>query len=120
MIAVWVFHAVVPQYDGIPRWLFVLVYLPALGLEILPLILLIDVVTVMKGFYPKRTFVVQAVLLVVSWCFCLQLLRQSPPPPPKSGITVEGILLYQPANPPCMKRDASQGRFTRLRLWKVS
>jgi hypothetical protein len=70
IIAIWIFHAAVPQYDGIPWWLFIFVNLPALGLEILPLILLIEVVNVMKGVYRKRRFVVQVALLAVAWCFC--------------------------------------------------
>jgi len=63
---------------------------PDLGIQILPVILVIDVVLAVKGTYPKRTFVVQAIVLVIAFCFCLQGLRQSPPPPPESGITVRG------------------------------
>jgi hypothetical protein len=83
-----------PTIDGVPWWLFIFVYLPVPGLEILPLILLIEVVLVVRGVYRKRQFAVQAVLLAVAWGFCPQLLRQSPPPPPKFGITVLGKLYY--------------------------
>ena len=90
MIAVWAFHVAYPQYQGIPRWLFIFVPFPAFGIEILPVIFVIDVVLAVKGVYRRRTFVVQAIILVIAFCFCLQGLRQSPPPPPESGITVRG------------------------------
>jgi hypothetical protein len=90
VIAIWVFHAAHPQYQGIPRWLFIFVQLPAMGIEILPVILLIDIVLAVKGVHKKRTFVVQAILLVIAFGFCLEGLRQSPPPPPDFGITVRG------------------------------
>src|ERR1022692_3997335 len=60
------------------------------GIEILPVIFVIDLVLAVKGVYRRRTFVVQAIILVIAFCFCLQGLRQSPPPPPESGITVRG------------------------------
>ena len=90
VIAVYAFHAAVPDYEGIPLWLFVLAYLPILGLGILPLIFLIEVVLVTKRIYRGHTFVGQVILVVVAWGFCLQVLRQSPPPPPKFGVTVVG------------------------------
>jgi len=90
IIAVTAFHAAYPQYQGIPWWLFVLVQFPALGIEILPVIFVIDVVLAVKGVYRRRTFFMQAIILVIAFCFCLQGLRQSPPPPPESGITVRG------------------------------
>jgi hypothetical protein len=93
MISVWVFHAAFPEYEGIPWWLFVFINLPALGIEILPLILLIEVVLVLKGVYRKRRFVLQAVLVAVAWCFCLEGLRQSPSIQPKATITVVGRVL---------------------------
>jgi len=92
IVAVWSFHSAFPHYDGIPWWLFIFVYLPALGLEIFPIIFLIEVSLVMKGIYRRQTFAVQTVLVAVAWCFCLQGLQQSPPLPPKSAITVEGKL----------------------------
>ena len=50
-------------------------------------------------FDPPRgvPFVVQAIILVIAFCFCLRGLRQSPPPPPESGITVRGA--YRTALP---------------------
>ena len=90
VIAIWAFHAAYPQYEGIPRWLFIFVQLPAMGIEILPVILSIDIVLAVKGIYRRRTIVVQVILLAIAWCFCLQGLRQSPPPPPKFGLTVRG------------------------------
>jgi hypothetical protein len=93
MIAVWAFHALFPRYEGIPWWLFTAINLPALGIEILPLIFLIEVVLVLKGVYRKHRFVVQAVLLAVAWCFCLQGLRQSLPIQPKATITAVGRAL---------------------------
>jgi hypothetical protein len=88
MIAVWAFHAANPEYQGIPRWLFVFVPFPAFGIEILPVIFVIDVVLAVTGVHRRRTFVAQAVILVIAFCFCVQGLRQSPSPPPESGITV--------------------------------
>ena len=90
VVAVLAFHAVYPQYEGVPRWLFYLLHIPASGIEIVPVILLIDVVLAVRGVYRKRTFAVEATLLVIAMGFCLQGLRQSPPPPPKFGITVRG------------------------------
>src|ERR1017187_1595061 len=87
-IAVWAFHAAYPQYQSIPWWIFIFVPFPIWGIEILPVIFVIDLV--LKGVYRRRTFVVQAIILVIAFCFCLQGLRQSPPPPPESGITVRG------------------------------
>lgn len=61
-----------------------------MGTEVLPIILLIDVVLAVKGVYRRRTFVLQAILLVIALCFCLKGLRQIPPAPPEFGITVRG------------------------------
>jgi hypothetical protein len=60
----------------------------ALGVEILPVILLIDVVLAVKRVYEKWAAVVQAIVLVIGWCFCLQGLRQIPSLRPESGIIV--------------------------------
>jgi hypothetical protein len=97
VIAVYAFHTAFPDYGGIPRWLFVLVHLPILGLGLLPVIFLIEVVLVKKRIYRSRTFVWQAVLVTIAWGFCLQVLRQSPPPPPNFGVTVVGNACLAPS-----------------------
>jgi len=90
VIAVWAFHAAYPQCQSIPRWLFIFVWFPVYGIEILPVIFVVDVVLAVKGVYRRRIFVVQAILLVIAFCFCLRGMRKSPPPPSGSGITVRG------------------------------
>jgi hypothetical protein len=75
-IAVWAFHAAYPRYQGIPWSLSTLVPFPMWGIEVLPVIFVIDVVLAVKGIYRRRTFVVQAILLVTAFCFCLQGLRR--------------------------------------------
>ena len=90
MIAVWAFHAANPEYQGVPRWLFVFNPFPAFGIEILPVIFVIDVVLAVKGVHRRRTFAAQGVIMVIAFGFCLQGLRQRPSSPPESGITVRG------------------------------
>src|ERR1017187_2012207 len=68
-IAVWAFHAAYPQYQSIPWWIFIFVPFPMWGIEILPVIFVIDLVLAVKGVYRRRTFVVQAIILVIAFCF---------------------------------------------------
>jgi len=75
MIAVMAFRAKYPQQRGIPGWLFIFVQLPAVGLELLPVIFLIDVVLAIKRIYEKRAAIVQLIIVLIGWCFCLQGLR---------------------------------------------
>src|ERR1039458_9998696 len=53
-IAVWAFHAAYPQYQSIPWWIFILVPFPMWGIEILPVIFVIDLVLAVKGVYRRR------------------------------------------------------------------
>jgi hypothetical protein len=89
-IAVWTFHAAYPEFQGIPRWLYLLVWFPATGIIALPVIFAIDLILGLKGIYRRPSALVQAILEAAAFFSCLQGLRQAPAAPPQTGITVTG------------------------------